>query len=114
MKQITVRFRAVDRADFNRIKTGEKSVETRAATEKYQHIAKGDTLVFVCGKEKITKTIVRVRHFKTLTAMFKVVPMKKIMPPHVQTIAAARKVYYGYSGYKEKLAKYGVLAWEIR
>ncbi|HRH31284.1 MAG TPA: hypothetical protein PK950_01330 [Candidatus Paceibacterota bacterium] len=113
MKQITLRFRAADRSDYNRIKDGTKSVETRAATEKYKDVAKGDVLVIVCGKERMTKTIRRVRHFKTLTAMFKAIPMKKIMPSTVKTIADARKIYYGYSGYKEKLAKFGVVAWEM-
>ncbi len=113
-KQITLRFRATDRSDFNRIKDGSKSVETRAATAKYKDVEKGDVLVIVCGTEKIIKTIKRAQHFKTLTAMFKVISIKKIMPPSVKTIADARKIYYGFGGYKEKIAKFGVVAWELK
>lgn len=51
MKRI-IRFRSVDKGIFLNIKNKEKTVETRAATVKYCDISKGDTLIFVCGKDR--------------------------------------------------------------
>lgn len=38
MKNWTLRFRAVDKDNFDEVKIGIKSIETRAGTVKYQHI----------------------------------------------------------------------------
>jgi ASC-1-like (ASCH) protein len=44
--------------------------------------------------------------------MAKEIPYTKIMPS-VGSIAEMRKVYHGYPGYREKLEKYGVVAFYI-
>ena len=112
MKKYILRFRAVNRKNFNEIKDGLKSVETRAATVRYQDIKKGDTLVIVCGKARITKQVKRVRRFKTIGSMFKAIPFKKVSPS-LRTAAQARAVFYGYPGYREKIKEFGLVALDI-
>jgi len=108
-KKWVLRLRASDAATIQAIKARKKIVETRAATAKYRDVKKGDTLVIVCGKQRFERTIKTARHFKSIAALFKAVPYKKIMP-YAATAAEARATYYGYPGYREKLKKYGVFA----
>ncbi len=111
MRKIVLRFRADDK-DFKKIRDKLKTVETRAATKLYRNIAKDDILVIVCGKERITRKVKRARHFRSITSMTKAIPFRRIMPS-VPSIAAMRRAYYRYPGYKEKLKRFGVVAWEI-
>ena len=112
MKKIVLRFRIVDRKNFNELRKGLKVVETRAGTEKYKNIKKGDILVIVCGKQKIEKKIKKVRHFKSIAGLLKAIPVKKIMPG-VRSTKEAEKIYHGYPGYKKKIKKFGLVAFEI-
>lgn len=112
MKTWTLRFRAVDRDNFNEVRRGTKSVETRAATVKYEPIKEGDTIRFVCGKAAFTKRVVKKYHFKTVAAMTKKIPIKKIMPS-VATVAQMRKRYARYPGYEEKIRKHGLFAFVL-
>ena len=107
-----LRFRAADKKDFLEIKNGLKVVETRAATPKYQAIKKGDTLVIVCGRSRLEKEVKRVRVFRSIGAMTKMVPFRRIMPS-VKSVAELRQAYYRYPGYREKLKEFGVVAFEI-
>jgi ASC-1-like (ASCH) protein len=112
VKTFRLVFRAVDRAIFAYTASGVKSVETRAATAKYAPLKKGDICVLVCGKERSVKTVKRVRVFKSITALFKVYPLKKVMP-WVKTVTEAEKVYHSFPGYKEKIKKVGLVAFEL-
>jgi ASC-1-like (ASCH) protein len=111
-KKYTLRFRAKDRINFLEIKDVKKKIETRAATEKYRKIQKGDSLIFVCGKERLEKKIKKVEIFKSLDAMFKAVNPKHIMPS-LSTTAEMTKAYYSYPEYKEKIKKFGIIAFWI-
>lgn len=44
-------------------KNGSKSIETRAATIKYQPVEVGDTLLFVCWKERLSKKVIKKQLF---------------------------------------------------
>ncbi|MDP2631016.1 MAG: hypothetical protein Q8P56_06465 [Candidatus Uhrbacteria bacterium] len=112
MKNWTLRFRQVDRVRFEEVRSGLKSIETRAATAKYRQIQKGDTITFVCGKDRFVKQIVGVCHFATPEAMIKKLPLKKIMPL-VTSIEEMKKRYYSYPNYEEKIKEYGILAFEL-
>ncbi len=117
MKTLTLRFRARDKANFNLIKSGIKTIETRAATEKYKNIKAGDLLRIVCDcsqkvnsrREVIRKRVKRVRYFKNITSMLRAIPGRKINPKFT-SVAAAENVYYGYPGYREKIKKFGLVA----
>jgi ASC-1-like (ASCH) protein len=107
-----LRFRAKDKKNFLELRGGLKSIETRAATARYRKIAKGDVLVIACGAQRLEKKVKRVRMFKSIDAMFKKIPYRKIMPS-AESSAAAKKTYFGYPGYIEKLKKFGVIAFDI-
>jgi ASC-1-like (ASCH) protein len=112
MKKFILKFNVVDKKNFLEIKDGLKVVETRAATPKYREVKKGDILVIVCGKNRMEKKVKRVRVFSSIGAMVKIIPCPKIMPS-VKSMAEMRQIYYGYPNYREKLKKYGVIAFDI-
>lgn len=89
-----------------------KKIETRAATIKYRDIKSGDILIFVCGRRKFKRKIRNVRLFKTINAMLRVHKVKNIMP-NLDSKAGLERAYYGYSGYKEKIKKFGLIAFRI-
>jgi len=107
-----IRFRAKDRFNFDEIAMGAKKVETRAATDKYRKIMRGDTLAFVCGKARMEKKVKKVEIYRSLDAMFKKIPFKKIMPSQ-DSVAACKKRYMNYPNYKEKLKEFGVVAYYL-
>lgn len=113
IKKVILRFRVIDRDNFNEIKNGLKTVETRAATIRYRNINKGDIVIIVCGKQRIIKQVKRVRHFKTIESMLKNISLKKIMPS-VKSVVDAYKIYYSYPSYKEKIKEFGLVALELK
>ena len=113
MKTWTLRFRAKDKKNLIEIEEGLKSIETRAATEKYKDIKRGDTLILVCGKRRIERQVGNVKIFKTMNALFQWVPFRKIMPS-AESEEEARNIYYSYPGYREKIQKYGIIAMTIK
>ena len=111
-KEHILRFRAVNRDVFLAIKNGIKKVETRAATEKYQKIQKGDTLVFLCGKSSFKKRIINVEHFSSIGLLIKKYKPSAINP-NVHSEEDLKKMYYTYPRYKEKIKKFGIVAWKL-
>lgn len=112
MKKWILRFRSIDKDNFLEIKNGLKAVETRAATPKYREVKAGDTLVIICGKERPEKKVKRVLTFTSIGSMAKRIPDKRIMPS-VGSLRELRQIYHSYPGYREKLKKYGVIAFDI-
>lgn len=112
MKKYTLRFRAVNKDTFLDIKVGKKTVETRAATEKYKGIKAGDVLVLSCGKEKFEKGVKKAKIFKSIKSLIKTYPVKKIMP-EISTEKELTVAYYSYPNYKEKIKKFGLIALEL-
>lgn len=112
MKKFILKFNVIDKNNFLEIKDGLKVVETRAASRKYREIKKGDMLIIVCGKQHLERRVKRVRIFTSIGAMVKVIPRHKIMPS-VASMAEMRQIYYDYPNYREKLKKYGVIAFDI-
>lgn len=112
MKSYTLKFKVTNKADFDRLREGTKTVETRAASPKYQSVAPGDVLVFVCGKQRFSKTIKKKHHFKSINAMFKKINFKKIWPM-AKSAKEPEKIYYSYPNYEEKIKKFGIYAFEL-
>ncbi|MDP3954827.1 MAG: hypothetical protein Q8Q15_00500 [bacterium] len=108
MKHILL-IREVDRRVFEALKKGEKTIETRAATEKYRKIQKGDILCFVCGKDRSEKQVEEVTLFKSFGEMVKVINFKQIMP-FINSIEEMRGVYDSFPGYTEKIRQFGLVA----
>ena len=113
MVKYTLKFRAVNKGIFLDIKSGKKSVETRAASERYKNIKAGDIVVLVCGKERFSKKVKKARIFKSIKALLKTYPLKKIMPK-LTTEKEWRRELYSYPGYKDKIKRYGLIALELK
>jgi ASC-1-like (ASCH) protein len=109
----TLRFRAVNRDIFDAIKNGKKKIETRAATERYRKIRIGDTIILVCGKNKINKRVRGKRVFKSFPSL-----MKKYRPdqinPAIKTEEELLKTYYSFPKYKEKIKRFGIIALSLK
>ena len=112
-KIIQLKFRVINRDIFNAVKTGQKKVETRAATDKYRAIKVGDTLSLVCGQQKLTKQITQVEIFKSIVAVLKKYKPEDINPK-IHNLKEAREMWYSFPGYKEKIKKYGLLVIHLK
>jgi len=113
MTKYNLTIRQVDRVIFDSIKNSQKTIETRAATDKYRKIKAGDILVFACGDEKLEKQIARVDYYKNIDEMTKAINFKSVMP-FVGSTDEMEKVYFGFSGYKEKINKFGLVAFKLK
>lgn len=113
MKNWTLRFRAVDKENFEEARDGIKSIETRAGTVRYQPIEVGDALTFVCGKDRYVKKIIRKFHWPSIDAMVKEVDFKRIMPP-VWSVDEMKKKYASYPDYEKKIKEHGLLGFELK
>lgn len=109
---MVIQFRAVDKGIFKAVFQGEKTVETRANTPKYQQIAPGDVLTFVCGEESCQKTVTTVQHFADAEQVAECIDPKRILPGG-ESVSDLEKMYEGFPGYKTKIATYGLVAWEL-
>ena len=107
-----LRLRRIDKDIFEAIRVGKKRIETRAATKRYQKIQQGNRLEFRCGRLKFQRRVIRVRIFKSIPALLRVYPIHSINP-FVQTSTELRKLYYTFSGYREKIKKVGLVAFEL-
>lgn len=112
-KTLKLRFRKVNRDIFDAIWDGRKIVETRAATERYRKIKKGDCVVLVCGKDKFEKQVTASCIFKNVAALLKKYKIGQINP-NMKTEDELRKLWYSFPGYKEKISKHGLIAMELK
>lgn len=112
MKSYTLRFRAADKSDFKNVRIGLKSIETRAATVRYQPIRAGDELIFSCGGEKFSKKIAKTYHWPSVDAMAKEIDYKKVMPS-VASVEEMKRTYASYTGYESKIKEFGLLGFEL-
>ena len=112
MKSRTLRFRVVDKKNFDEVKSGIKLIETRAGTIKYQPIEVGDTLTFVCGEERCTKKISKKFRWASIDVMVKEIDFKKIMPS-VISVAEMKKIYASYPDYEKKIKEHGLLGFVL-
>lgn len=108
----TLHFRAVNKDVFLDIKSGKKTVETRAGTERYRNIKPGDMVVLVCGKERFEKEVKKAKIFKTIKSLVKTYPIKKITP-NILSEKELESAYYSYPNYRDKIKKFGLIALEL-
>ncbi len=108
-----LRFGAVNRDIFNAIKNGKKKVETRAATKRYRGIRTGDKVRLICDTQKFEKTIKKVKTFKSIRTLLGNYTVNEIIPG-ANDETELRKVYYSFPGYREKIKKHGLIAFELQ
>lgn len=112
MKKHVLKFRSTDKAEFQTILDGRKTVETRANTISFQNYSVGDILVIKCGSESIEKPIKKIKNFPSIEALIKEVGLKNVMPL-CKDLNEAEKIWYSFPDYKEKIAKHGLVAFYI-
>jgi len=112
MAKHVLKIRKADGEFLDLIRSGRKTIETRAATKKYQKIKVGDLLRFVCGKKIVEKKVSEIQHFKTIDILLKRLDLGKIMP-HVSSLEQAKQIWFSFPNYKEKIQKYGLLAFKL-
>jgi ASC-1-like (ASCH) protein len=105
----TLKFRAINRDTFNAIRKGTKKVETRAATVKYGAIKKGDIITFSCGTSKFHRIVKSVKRYKSIQSLLRDYKPHEV-DPKVITKEELTHIYYGYPGYKQKIADFGLIA----
>jgi ASC-1-like (ASCH) protein len=110
--RIVLRFRAVDKDNFEAIRDGRKRVETRAGSPRYQKIAAGDVLVFSCAGNQLEKTVREVVSVSSVDELFSKFALADVFP-EAKDIEEAKATYHSYSGYREKIATYGLLAFVL-
>lgn len=112
MKKYALLIRTIDRNIFEAIRSGKKKVETRAAIPRYRNIGRGDIVVFTCGKDKYEKKVKQARVFKSITIMLNKYKVK-LIAPGLSSVKELRNMYYSFPNYREKLKKFGIIAWEL-
>ena len=111
MKHI-LRIRQVDKDIFKLIKSGQKKIETRAATPKFQKIKAGDRVEFVCDNKKLVKKVKKVLLFEGIKNLLKKYKVGEIVPG-LNTFAELEKRYHSFPGYKEKIKEFGIISFEL-
>ncbi|MBI4119462.1 MAG: hypothetical protein HY456_01275 [Parcubacteria group bacterium] len=119
MRTWVLRIRYKDRPVLAAIKSGKKSIETRAlgptrTGKNFRNIKKGDAIIFRCGDSVLRKRVKKVKYYKSVESLFRKLDMNKVMPYlNPASLAAVRKIYYGFGGYRERIRKYGLVAFWI-
>lgn len=113
VKDYRLVIREADRRVFNQIVTGQKTIETRAATGKYRNVGAGDRLTFQCGGDSVTKTVAGSAHYGTLDELYRQVPVAKVLPS-ARSLEEAKQVHLSFPGYQAKIEAHGVMAFELK
>lgn len=112
MKTLELTFREQDADNFNRIKSGEKLIETRAGSPEYLEISSGDELVITCGTDTITKLVKEVYHFASLHDLIEKIGIEEILPAETTPEEAIAK-WNSFPGYPERIQEFGIIAWAL-
>lgn len=112
MKKYALVIREVDRAIYNALKSGEKTVETRANSPKYATVNIGDFLVFKCSDDSFKKQIVVVKRFLNIDEMLSCYKVQDVNPA-LQTRDELISMYNSFPNYNEKIKRFGLIAFEL-
>lgn len=117
MKTWNLKIRKEDKGIFDRIQTGEKTIETRPlnapdSKKDYSQIVPGDKLIFSCDGEKLEKIVEAVRIYKDFEQYLDTEDLENVLGEGM-TKEVARGIHYGFLGCKERLEKYGIIAIEM-
>lgn len=112
MKTHTLKFLIEDRDKFQAIIDETQTIETRAGTSLYAKIKVGDVLRFSCNGVFVEKRVARIKHFASVAAVYASRDFDKILPG-VKTLEEAERTYYGFIGYRERIARYGLIAFYL-
>ena len=113
MKTLNLIFREIDRPSFDRIKSGDKTIETRAGLPEYNGIKPGDVLKISCGEDVINKKVVEVNHFSSLEELIDKIGLEDIMAAGTTRDEAIAR-WNSFPGYPERIKKHGIIAWRLK
>jgi ASC-1-like (ASCH) protein len=108
----TLPFLEADRTTFEFIQHGIKKIETRAGSPEYLKIKEGDTLVFTCGEDSVTRTVKKVSHAESEEHLFFMFKTEQINPQAL-SYDELRQKYASFPGYPERIKEYGILAFHL-
>lgn len=108
----TLPFLPKHRSTFELIRTGKKQRETRAGSELYFKIQPGDSIKFICENDSFVRTVTKVTHFQSLEKLLQEFNPEQIHPGIDSRDRLIEKYYY-YPGYRERIAKFGILVFEL-
>ncbi len=111
-KTYTLLIREIDKKVFEAIKDKTKTIETRAASDKYKKVAVGDILCFICGKETLEKKVKSVSLFKNIEELTEKFYFKEIVP-FANSVKEVKEIILGFPGNKEKINQFGIIAFEM-
>jgi len=112
MKKYILPFRQTDRNIYDFIENGQKKIETRIAGPRYENIKDGDIIIFKCGQDRFERIVKNVSKFKSVDKMLEVYKPQDINPD-IDNIRDLKLMYNSFSGYREKIKKYGIIAFEF-
>lgn len=112
MGTLNLIFREVDRNHFDRIVSGNKTIEVRAGSPEYNKIKAGDEITISCGKDKITKSIKEVLWFKNTPELLNNINKKEVWTENV-TDEQAEDMLNSFPNYPDRIKEYGLLAWKL-
>lgn len=112
MKRV-LRFAKNHQATFEAIRDGRKSVETRAGSPNYATIQPGDELVLVCNGQRCSKIVKTVQKFASIEELLSAIPVSRIFPDQARSVEEAAAIYHRFPGYRERIAEFGLLAFEV-
>ena len=105
----TLEFREINRDTFDLICNGKKTLDTRAATDKYATISEGDTILFSCGADTCTKKVTNVERFPSIEAIYQKYKPHEINPTW-KNEQDGRDAWASFPNYTEKIHQYGLIA----
>ena len=95
------------------IKSGEKTVEGRTATEKYRNIQPGDIVRFESDDDSIFCQILSCSRYDTFQEMVEREGIANCLPG-IHDLEEAVQIYRSFPGYLEKESLFGVIAFKIK
>jgi len=115
MRTWVLRIRAVDRHIFAALASGSKTLETRAGSagpRGYRAVQPGDTLLFLCGPDRLRRQVMRVAWYPSVTALLAGEDALGIMPWAADRTAITQ-IYAGFRDYPARIAAHGIVALEL-
>jgi len=112
MKSWVLRIRKTDKVIFDRIKGGDKTIETRPmnppeSSKYYGKMETGDKLVILCDGQRQEKTVKATRVYRDFEKYLSSEDLANILGEGT-TKDIARKIHYSFG--RERLDNYGIIA----
>lgn len=112
IKKHNLLFAEENRNTFEQVLCGRKKIETRAGNTEYEKIQKGDSIIFSCGSDSFEKKVINVTHFKSVEDLTSIYSPEQINSEIFTTQELIEK-YHEFPGYRDRIAKFGILAFEL-